>query len=151
MTDFNLPYSQPVHHQTVVNTIIREAAVHGDAEVTFPAPLASYIDLCDLMFRCTYSDCFSILDWSAFCCQQELSVYKMMEQHGFSFVAENDRDEHQLIKQKMAELDSLGPATVGLDVYAARVIDACNTFLKHAQVGHTRLPFTLRAHQRPFC
>lgn len=56
----------------------------------------------------------------------------MMDQHGMSQIAEKDRKNHQEVKQAMAELSSHGISTVGLDVYAKRVVDACQLFLHHA-------------------
>ncbi|SPO22249.1 uncharacterized protein UTRI_02259_B [Ustilago trichophora] len=63
---------------------------------------------------------------------EELSIYKMMDQHGMSQAAEQDRKHHQQVKQAMADLSSHGITTVGLDVYAKRVVEACQIFINHA-------------------
>uniref|UniRef100_V5EQP3 Hemerythrin-like domain-containing protein n=2 Tax=Kalmanozyma brasiliensis (strain GHG001) TaxID=1365824 RepID=V5EQP3_KALBG len=81
----------------ISNTIIREAAVHSDAE--------------------------------------ELSIYKLMEKHGMTSVAEKDRSDHQEVKQAMAEVDTSTQAlhADGLATHAKRVEKACNLFLEHAK------------------
>lgn len=61
-----------------------------------------------------------------------MSIYKMMDQHGMSQTAEHDRKEHQQVKQALADLDSHGISTVGLDEYAKRVVGACQLFIHHA-------------------
>jgi hypothetical protein len=63
-----------------------------------------------------------------------MSIYTMMDQHGMHSTAEQDRNEHQQVKQLMAHLDSHGISTVGLDEYAKRVVEACELFLRHADV-----------------
>ncbi len=63
-----------------------------------------------------------------------MSIYTMMDQHGMHSTAEQDRNEHQQVKQLMANLDSHGISTVGLDEYAKRVVEACELFLRHADV-----------------
>ncbi|GAC74509.1 hypothetical protein PANT_12c00004 [Moesziomyces antarcticus T-34] len=63
---------------------------------------------------------------------EEMSIYTTMDQHGMHSTAEQDRNEHQQVKQLMANLDSHGISTVGLDEYAKRVVEACELFLRHA-------------------
>lgn len=64
---------------------------------------------------------------------EELSIYKTMEDHGMNTSAEKDREDHQKVKQAMAELDTHDISTVGLDKYAERVVSACHLFLEHAR------------------
>ena len=47
-------------------------------------------------------------------------------------VAEQDRKDHQQVKQAMADLSSHGISTVGLDEYAKRVVEASQLFIHHA-------------------
>ena len=51
-----------------------------------------------------------------------------------SQAAEHDREEHQQVKQAMADIDSHSIKDLGLDEYAKRVVDACQLFISHAKV-----------------
>ncbi|KAJ1019391.1 hypothetical protein NDA16_004508 [Ustilago loliicola] len=64
---------------------------------------------------------------------EELSIYKMMDQHGLKQIVEKDRNDHQQVKQAMADLSAHGISDVGLEVYAKRVVEACKLFLHHAE------------------
>lgn len=74
---------------------------------------------------------------------EEVSIYKLMEKHGMTSAVEKDRNDHQQVKQAMAEVDTSTQALQadGLDVHARRVQKACDLFLQHAEV-RIPLPFT---------
>lgn len=64
---------------------------------------------------------------------EELSIYKIMDQHGMKQIAEKDRNEHQQVKQAMADLSAHSIKDVGIEVYTKRVVEACQLFLHHAE------------------
>ena len=66
---------------------------------------------------------------------EELSVYKLMEKLHMTQVAEKDRQDHQNVKQAMAELDTNQISDAGLDTFAHKVDKACKLFLEHAEVS----------------
>lgn len=75
---------------------------------------------------------------------EEVSIYKLMEKHGLTSDVEKNRNDHQQIKQAMAEVDTSTQAlnADGLDVHARRVQRACDLFFQHAEV---RSPFPYSA------
>ena len=132
---------------TVVNTIIHEAAVHSDAEVSLYRRIR--------ILRCSLTHAhrlgLSLLSLRRSADAQEMSVYKLMEKHGMISIAEKDREDHQEVKQAMAELDTHSISAHGLDVFASKVNRACHLFLEHALVRCYRILNSTSLDTDPLC
>ncbi|KAF8601296.1 hypothetical protein BDV93DRAFT_608220 [Ceratobasidium sp. AG-I] len=63
---------------------------------------------------------------------EELSIYKVLDQHGLNDAAENDRAAHQTLKQAFSHVDSSSIKSLGVDEYAKAVDTACNLLFQHA-------------------
>ncbi|KAN0061538.1 hypothetical protein ACQY0O_006385 [Thecaphora frezii] len=64
---------------------------------------------------------------------EEMSTYRAMDKHDMHDVAEHDRIEHNEVKKLMSKVDGEDPDRLGLDEYAALVVQATTLFLKHAE------------------
>jgi len=64
---------------------------------------------------------------------EELSIYKVLDKHDLHDAAEQDRAEHQQVKQAMAHIDSSSISSLGIDEYANAVEKACQLLFQHAE------------------
>ncbi|KAJ1305564.1 hypothetical protein OPQ81_000564 [Rhizoctonia solani] len=64
---------------------------------------------------------------------EEMSIYRVLDEHNLHSISEQDRAAHQVMKEAFKYVDSNSIANLGIDEYANAVERACQPLFEHAQ------------------